>query len=161
MKKSIIATAVFLLFLGEASAQNRQNQSQQSKKSEMKQISIDQYTTFKVTSNIAVYLVTFKNQYNMDVSGHLFIPKNFSQTEKHPAIIVGHPMGAVKEQSADVYASKMAEKGFITLAIDLSFWGESEGQCRSGFPWNTTFYCPQQDRYSGNLRKRKFCNQRC
>jgi fermentation-respiration switch protein FrsA (DUF1100 family) len=131
MKKSIIATAVFLLFLGEASAQNRQNQSQQSKKSEMKQISIDQYTTFKVTSNIAVYLVTFKNQYNMDVSGHLFIPKNFSQTEKHPAIIVGHPMGAVKEQSADVYASKMAEKGFITLAIDLSFWGESEGKPRN------------------------------
>lgn len=50
---------------------------------------------------------------------------------KNPAIIVGHPMGAVKEQSADVYASSMADRGFITLAIDLSFWVESEGEPRN------------------------------
>ncbi|UWX61835.1 alpha/beta hydrolase [Chryseobacterium oranimense] len=128
MKKSITTAMVFLLFLGEASAQN---QNQQPKKPEMKLISTEQYATFKVRSNIEVYQVTFKNQYNMNVSGHLFIPENFSKTEKHPAIVVGHPMGAVKEQSADVYASKMAEKGFITLAIDLSFWGESEGKPRN------------------------------
>ena len=47
-----------------------------------------------------------------------------------PAIIVGHPMGAVKEQSANLYATKLAERGFITLSFDLSFWGESEGQPR-------------------------------
>lgn len=41
--------------------------------------------------------------------------------EKYPAIIVGHPMGAVKEQSANLYATKMAERGFVTLSIDLSF----------------------------------------
>ncbi|WP_218128482.1 alpha/beta hydrolase [Mucilaginibacter sp. OK268] len=97
----------------------------------MKQISPKEFTTFKVSDNVAQYAVTFKNQYQMNVAGHLFIPKSLDQHKKNPAIIVGHPMGAVKEQSADVYASNMADRGFITLAIDLSFWGESEGEPRN------------------------------
>jgi uncharacterized protein len=56
---------------------------------------------------------------------------NFNKNTKHAAIIVGHPMGAVKEQSANLYATKMAERGFVTLSLDLSFWGESEGQPRN------------------------------
>lgn len=72
--------------------------------------------------------VTFKNQYQMNVTGNLFVPKGDNQNIKHPAIVVGHPMGAVKEQSANLYAQKLAEQGFVTLAIDLSFWGESEGK---------------------------------
>ena len=75
--------------------------------------------------------VTFKNQYNMKVAGNLFIPKGVKRNNKNPAIIVGHPMGAVKEQSANLYAQKMAEQGFVTLSLDLSFWGESEGQPRN------------------------------
>ncbi|QXG56554.1 alpha/beta hydrolase (plasmid) [Pantoea jilinensis] len=75
--------------------------------------------------------VTFKNQYQMGVTGTLFRPKEASKTAHLPAIVVGHPMGAVKEQSASLYAQKMAEQGFVTLAIDLSFWGESEGQPRN------------------------------
>lgn len=75
--------------------------------------------------------VTFKNQYQMNVAGNLFIPKDLNKNAKNPAIIVGHPMGAVKEQSANLYATKMAEQGFVTLSLDLSFWGESEGQPRN------------------------------
>jgi fermentation-respiration switch protein FrsA (DUF1100 family) len=75
--------------------------------------------------------VTFKNQYQMKVVGNLFIPKDMNQNARNPAIIVGHPMGAVKEQSADLYAQKLAEQGFVTLSLDLSFWGESEGQPRN------------------------------
>ncbi|NGY80619.1 alpha/beta hydrolase (plasmid) [Bacillus megaterium] len=75
--------------------------------------------------------VSFENQYNMKVAGNLFIPKGLNKKTKNPAIIVGHPMGAVKEQSANLYAQKMAEKGFVTLSLDLSFWGESEGQPRN------------------------------
>ena len=67
----------------------------------------------------------------MDVAGSLFTPKNMSRGAKYPAIVVGHPMGAVKEQSANLYAQKMAERGFVTLAIDLSFWGESAGEPRN------------------------------
>ncbi|MCT6882198.1 MAG: alpha/beta hydrolase, partial [Snodgrassella alvi] len=75
--------------------------------------------------------VTFLNQYQMKVAGNLFIPKSIITGQKYPAIIVGHPMGAVKEQSANLYATKMAEQGFITLSIDLSFWGESDGYPRN------------------------------
>ncbi|MCY8232665.1 alpha/beta hydrolase [Priestia endophytica] len=75
--------------------------------------------------------VSFENQYNMKVAGNLYIPKGLNRNTKKSAIIVGHPMGAVKEQSANLYAQKMAEKGFVTLSLDLSFWGESEGQPRN------------------------------
>lgn len=72
--------------------------------------------------------VTFKNQYQMNVVGNLFIPNTMNRNTKNPAIVVGHPMGTVKEQSSNLYAQKLAEQGFVTLAIDLSFWGESDGK---------------------------------
>jgi fermentation-respiration switch protein FrsA (DUF1100 family) len=75
--------------------------------------------------------VTFKNQYDMKVAGNLFIPKTLNQNARNPAIVVGHPMGAVKEQSSNLYAQKLAERGFVTLSLDLSFWGESEGRPRN------------------------------
>ncbi len=75
--------------------------------------------------------VSFLDQYKMKVAGTLFIPNSLKPGDKYPAIIVGHPMGAVKEQSAMLYAQKMAEAGFVTLAIDLPFWGESEGEPRN------------------------------
>lgn len=86
---------------------------------------------FYQSDNVTREKVTFKNQYQMGVTGTLFRPKEASKTARLPAIVVGHPMGAVKEQSASLYAQKMAEQGFVTLAIDLSFWGESEGQPRN------------------------------
>lgn len=82
------------------------------------------YKSDKVTQQ----KVTFKNQYQMNVVGNLFIPKGMDQNVKNPAIVIGHPMGAVKEQSSNLYAQKLAEQGFVTLAIDLSFWGESDGK---------------------------------
>lgn len=86
---------------------------------------------FYQSDKVSQQKVTFKNQYQMNVTGNLFMPKQMNQNDKHPAIIVGHPMGAVKEQSSNLYAQKLAEQGFVTLAIDLSFWGESEGQPRN------------------------------
>ena len=75
--------------------------------------------------------VTFTNLYGMKVAGNLFVPKNLDKSKKHPAIIVGHPMGAVKEQSANLYAQKMADQGYVTISFDMSFWGDSEGQPRN------------------------------
>jgi fermentation-respiration switch protein FrsA (DUF1100 family) len=97
----------------------------------MEQLSGRSYTTFRVGENVDLYKVVFLNQLKMELAGHLFIPKNLDLNVKNSAIIVGHPMGAVKEQSADVYASNMADRGFITLAVDLPFWGESEGSPRN------------------------------
>ncbi|MGG3572243.1 alpha/beta hydrolase [Bacillus gobiensis] len=86
---------------------------------------------FYKSNKVTKQKVSFKNQYNMKVAGNLFIPKGMNKNTKNPAIIVGHPMGAVKEQSANLYAKKMSEKGFVTLSLDLSFWGESEGKPRN------------------------------
>ncbi len=86
---------------------------------------------FYKSDQVTMQRVTFRNQYNMQVVGNLFIPKDLDQNTNHPAIIVGHPMGALKEQSSNLYAQKLAEQGFITLSLDLSFWGESEGQPRN------------------------------
>jgi uncharacterized protein len=130
MKRITIIIAASLIFFAQAFAQKAQIQ-KSSKAIGMEQISPKEYTTFKVSDNVIMYKVSFKNLYNMKVAGHLFIPKSLDTSKKHAAIIVGHPMGAVKEQSADVYASNMADRGFITLAIDLSFWGESEGEPRN------------------------------
>ncbi|WP_286237907.1 alpha/beta hydrolase [Neptuniibacter halophilus] len=74
--------------------------------------------------------VSFNNQYQMKVAGNLYLPADMAEGEKRGAIIIGHPMGAVKEQSSVIYAEQLAARGFITLAIDLSFWGASEGKPR-------------------------------
>lgn len=86
---------------------------------------------FYQSNQVTMQKITFQNQYKMTVAGNLFIPKGLDKSRKHPAIIVGHPMGAVKEQSSNLYATKMAERGFVTLAIDLSFWGGSSGEPRN------------------------------
>lgn len=82
---------------------------------------------FYKSDKLVMEQVTFPNQYKMKMAGDLFYPKGMDLKQKHAAIIVGHPMGAVKEQAAVLYAQKMAEQGFVTLAVDLAFWGGSEG----------------------------------
>src|SRR3954467_10631950 len=80
---------------------------------------------FYTSDRVDVQKVSFKNQYQMNVVGNLYVPKGLSPNSKAAALVVGHPMGAVKEQSANLYA-KMAEQGFVTLSFDQSFWGESD-----------------------------------
>lgn len=130
MKYVLILTMMTLMISGQAYTQTEQKE-QSKQTAEMEQITPKGYTTFKVSDNVTMYKVTFKNQYKMNVAGHLFVPKNLDRSKKHSAIVVGHPMGAVKEQSANVYAANMAERGFVTLSLDLSFWGESEGEPRN------------------------------
>ncbi|WP_110637548.1 alpha/beta hydrolase [Pseudomonas sp. CC120222-01a] len=86
---------------------------------------------FYKSEQVSSERVAFKNQFQMTTVGNLFVPENLKPGTRYPAIIVGHPMGAVKEQSSNLYAQKLAEQGFVTLAIDLSFWGESDGRPRN------------------------------
>lgn len=74
--------------------------------------------------------VKFKNRYGIELVGDLYIPKT-GQNEKFAAIAVSGPFGAVKEQSSGLYAQTMAERGFLTLAFDPSYTGESGGEPRS------------------------------
>lgn len=73
--------------------------------------------------------VTFKNRYGITLAGDLYIPKNIGG--KLPAIAVSGPFGAVKEQSSGLYAQTLAERGFVTLAFDGSYTGESSGLPRN------------------------------
>jgi fermentation-respiration switch protein FrsA (DUF1100 family) len=86
---------------------------------------------FYRSDNVTLQPVTFQNQDRMTIAGNLFIPKSLNRSVDLPAIVVGHPMGAVKEQSANLYATKLAEQGFITVSLDLVFWGGSEGEPRN------------------------------
>ncbi|MCD8543867.1 MAG: prolyl oligopeptidase family serine peptidase [Sulfurospirillum cavolei] len=74
--------------------------------------------------------VTFKNRYGITLVGDLYVPKNRSG-KLMPAIALSGPYGAVKEQSSGFYAQTMAEKGFVTLAFDPSYTGESGGEPRN------------------------------
>ena len=73
-------------------------------------------TGWRLSEQVNRQRVRFKNQYGMRVAGNLFTPKSLDRQVKNAAMIVGHPMGAVKEQSADLYATKMAERG-LTLPV--------------------------------------------
>ena len=83
---------------------------------------------FAKSDKVDTRKVTFKNRYGITLVGDLYLPKNVQG--KMPAIAVSGPFGAVKEQSSGLYAQTMAERGFITLAFDPSFTGESGGNAR-------------------------------
>ncbi len=85
---------------------------------------------FKVYTNIEMKQVKFTNRFGIEIAGHLYLPENYTN-QKNPAIAVSGPFGAVKEQSSGLYAQEMASNGFVALAFDPSFTGESGGTVRN------------------------------
>ncbi len=83
---------------------------------------------FPLSDKVHHSKVTFHNRYGVTLAADLYMPKNASG--KLPAIAVSGPFGAVKEQASGLYAQTLAERGFLTLAFDPSFTGESGGQPR-------------------------------
>jgi fermentation-respiration switch protein FrsA (DUF1100 family) len=84
---------------------------------------------FPKSENVDHQKVTFKNRYGITLAADLYMPK--TRSGSNPAIVVSGPFGAVKEQSSGLYAQTMAERGFITLAFDPSYTGESGGEPRN------------------------------
>ena len=80
--------------------------------------------TFAESDKVDHRKVTFENRYGITLVGDLYIPRN-SGDQKLAAIAVSGPFGAVKEQSSGLYAQTLAEQGFVTLAFDPSYTGES------------------------------------
>ena len=85
---------------------------------------------FAVDKSIETKFVTFKNRFGIELAGHMYLPKNFNANKKYPALAVCGAFGAVKEQISGLYAQQMAERGFIAVAFDPSFTGESGGTPR-------------------------------
>lgn len=84
--------------------------------------------TFPKSNRVEHSKVTFANRYGITLAADLYVPK--STAGKLPAIAVCGPFGAVKEQASGLYAQTMAERGFLTIAFDPSFTGESGGSPR-------------------------------
>lgn len=85
--------------------------------------------TFAKSDKVDHKKVSYKTRYGITLVADLYVPKNI--TGKHPALAVSGPFGAVKEQSSGLYAQTMAERGFISLAFDPSYTGESSGEPRN------------------------------
>lgn len=86
--------------------------------------------TFPQSNKVDHQKVTFKNRYGITLAADLYLPKNRGN-QRLAAIAVSGPFGAVKEQASGLYAQTMAERGFVTLAFDPSYTGESGGQPRN------------------------------
>lgn len=71
--------------------------------------------------------VNFKSN-NLNVVANMYFLENFDENNQYPAIVVNHPAGGVKEQTAGLYAERLATLGYVTMAYDASYQGESEGQ---------------------------------
>ncbi len=84
--------------------------------------------TFPKSDKVNHSKVTFHNRYGITLAADLYVPKGAAG--RLPAIAVCGPFGAVKEQAAGLYAQTMAERGFLTIAFDPSFTGESGGAPR-------------------------------
>lgn len=128
MKRMTILTAAFLCFFGLTESTAQDNQSCRN----MEELNLTQKwdKTFPKSDKVNHSKVTFVNRYGITLAADLYIPK-MTVEKKLSAIAVSGPFGAVKEQSSGLYAQTLAERGFLTIAFDPSFTGESGGQPRS------------------------------
>ena len=124
MKYISIIALVFLMTMGQAYAQSEKV------KSNKKNMETTENYTFKLSEKVTRQKVTFKNRYGITLSGDLYTPKDIGN-QKLSALVVSGPFGAVKEQSSGFYANELASRGFVTLAFDPSFTGESGGDLRN------------------------------
>lgn len=108
--------------------------------------------TFPESDKVEHSKVTFRNRYGIELAADMYIPKGVRG--RLPAIAVCGPFGAVKEQCSGLYAQTMAERGFLTIAFDPSFTGESGGEVRyvASPDINTEDFCAAVDFLSVNER---------
>ena len=85
---------------------------------------------FPLSDKVSHRKVTFGTQYGLTLAADLYVPKEAPEGARLPALAVSGPFGATKEQSSGLYAMRMAERGFVALAFDPSFTGESGGEPR-------------------------------
>ena len=125
MKRGLLA----MLAVGVLTACNNSNKQTTEKDMEQKlELTQEWDKVFPLSDKVNHKKVTFETQYGLTLAADLYTPK--SAEGKFAAIAVSGPFGAIKEQSSGLYAMRMAERGFVTLAFDPSYTGESSGEPR-------------------------------
>ncbi len=127
MKRIRLIAVASLMLLGQACTENKKNNTTLDMKQDIKN---EDYLTFKLSDKVIREQVSYRNKYGIDIAADLYLPKDIDTTKKYKAIIVGTPYGGVKEQGAGIYAQSMAERGFVAIAFDESYNGESSGEPR-------------------------------
>ena len=125
--KNIVITGMLFLAGTIASAQTSADQIKE-KNMEKLELVKEWDKVFPQSNKVIHEKVTFRNRYGITLAADMYIPKNAEG--KLAAIAVSGPFGAVKEQSSGLYAQTLAERGFLTIAFDPSYTGESGGQPR-------------------------------
>ena len=150
MKKSLknlcAVTAISLCATGHPTAASHQPDNNNNNNMETKLNLTEEWDkVFPQSNQVNHTKVTFHNRYGITLAADLYIPKNASG--KLPAIAISGPFGAVKEQSSGLYAQALAERGFLTLAFDPSYTGESGGTPRyvASPDINTEDFCAAVD----------------
>lgn len=89
----------------------------------------DKAITENVAGKVNIHPVTYKLR-GLDIAANVYTPADYDAVKKYPAVVVAHPNGGVKEQVAGLYAERLAEKGYITIAADAAYQGASGGEPR-------------------------------
>src|SRR5688572_19923440 len=126
MKNIAVGLLLSVLTIGQAHSQTLKSSNRTNMKDTQEQ---GDYTS-KLSDRVTRQKVTFKNRYGITLPGDLYLPKD-SSNKTLAALAISGPFGAVKEQSSGLYANQMAERGFIALAFDPSYTGESGGEPRN------------------------------
>lgn len=145
MNRLIIGMLLGFLFSGEfLSAQNRNDFKNSTGMKDLKLTEVCD-KVFPQSDQVEHHKVTFANRYGIMLAADMYVPKGVEG--KLPAIAVSGPFGAVKEQVSGLYAQTMAERGFLTIAFDPSFTGESGGEPRyvASPDINTEDFCAAVD----------------
>jgi uncharacterized protein len=126
MKNIAIGILASLLTVGQTYSQTSKSVNTKN----MNQVEQTDHYTFQLSDKVTRQKVTFKNRYGITLTGDLYLPKKRG-AQPLAALAISGPFGAVKEQSSGLYANQMAERGFVALAFDPSYTGESGGEPRN------------------------------
>jgi hypothetical protein len=122
MSKSLILAAGLALTAGEASAADyRKNPFT---------LAYENAISENVVGRVNIHSVTYQLN-GLDIAANVYTPAHYDPAKKYPAVVVAHPNGGVKEQVAGLYAQRLAEQGYITMAADAAYQGASGGQPRN------------------------------